>query len=210
MDTAPNVQNAEFPLPPIRRPLRVLDLMALVAAVALTLIAPAIIRAIVPARSLQAWDRRQYVAHIVSLALFWWTLTAAALALIEDRRNLRHACRRPGHAAIFAVTAAFLFLVLQRVVSALLLAGVIGWPPGMIPYFWLFAILEQAPHAAAASVVTVWLLLATINVERSRSDWFDRLGCVVGSVWVLWGLTNQLIWHLPIPWLTTSGIDWNS
>ena len=64
-----------------RRPLRLLDLMALVAAVALTLVAHPLMKAVVPADSHDTWDRRQYVVHLISLVLSFWTATLLALVL---------------------------------------------------------------------------------------------------------------------------------
>src|SRR4051812_36404767 len=87
---------------PPRRPVRLLDLMALVAAVALSLTSPAILGAIIPAGSHAAWDRRPYVVHLTSLVLFWWTAALVVLLLIEPRPPLRRSCRRPGHAAPLA------------------------------------------------------------------------------------------------------------
>jgi hypothetical protein len=191
---------------PNRRPLRLLDLMALVAAVALTLVAPAIMRAIIPAESHHNWDRRQYVIHLTALVVFWWTAMLVVLALIGSRSNLRRTCRQPGHAALFAVAGAFLFLGVQQLAMAIVMGGVIGWPSNVLNYYWVFNILEPAADVSGASVVAVWLILALTRAGRRSSNWFDRLGCVLGMIWILLGLVNHLVWWLPIPWLTTSGI----
>ncbi len=189
-----------------QRPVRVLDLMALVVAVALTLVAHPLMKAIVPADSHDTWDRRQYVVHLTSLVLSLWTATLLALMLAGPRAEIRRACRSPGHAALFAVAAAFSFLAVQQVVTALVLGGIVGWPPEMVRYFWVFNVLEPAADASAASVIAVWLILALTRTGRVSSGWLDRLGCAVGLIWILWGLVNHLVWFLPIRWLQTSGI----
>jgi hypothetical protein len=66
-----------------RRPLHLLDLMALVAAVALTLVSPAIMKAIIPAASYQVWDRRQYVPHLAALVLIWWIVRGQLESLLS-------------------------------------------------------------------------------------------------------------------------------
>src|SRR5262249_19079928 len=126
MNDDPNSSGQRASHPP-RRPVRLLDLMGLVAGVALALIAPAIMKGIIPAEKHATWDRRQYVAHLASLVLFWWTAILVALALVDARSGLRRSCRGPGHAALFAVAAAFLFLGAQQAVSVLVLGGVVGW-----------------------------------------------------------------------------------
>jgi hypothetical protein len=198
------------PRPKVRRPggrpVRVLDLMALVAAVALTLITPTIMKAIIPAKSHHNWDRRQYVVHLASLGLFWWTASLTSLIVVESWPHFRRTFRQRGPAALFAVVAAFVFIGLEQVAWALVLGGVVGWRPGMVKYYWLFNILERGGSAAGASVFAVWLLLAVTKAGRGPSNWLDRAGCAVGLIWIFWGLVNNMVYWLPIPWLTRSGI----
>ncbi len=187
-----------------RRRLLLLDLMALVAGVALTLISPAIMRTIIGAKLLERWDRRQYVEHLGSLVLFWWTAVLVVLALIISHRNLRRVVRQPGHAAVLAVAVAFALLGAQQAVSALAMAAVDEWPESK--HFWVFAILERAGEASGAAVAAVWIILAVTGARRTSSDWFDRLCCAAGLIWVFWALGHLLVWILPITWLKMSGI----
>jgi hypothetical protein len=191
-------------LPQSRRPILLLDLMALVAAVALTLISPAIMRTIIGAESLRSWDRRQYVEHLGSLILLWWTAMLLMLVFAISRSKFRRTYREPGHAAVLAVGAACLLLFAKQAVSALAMATVAEWSSSK--YFWVFSILELAPDASGASVVAVWLILAITGAGRRSSDWFDRLCCSAGLIWISWALTHQLVWHLPITWLKHSGL----
>ena len=89
-------------MPARRRPLHLLDLMALVAAVALTLVSPAIMKAIIPAASYKFWDRRQYVPHLAALVLIWWTATLVPVVLCGACPGLRRVIRSYGCAAILA------------------------------------------------------------------------------------------------------------
>lgn len=193
-----------MPPPRTRRRLFLLDLMAVVAGVALTLISPAIMRTIIGAELLERWDRRQYVEHLGSLVLFWWTAMLILLVLFVSRGNLRRAARQPGHAAVLAMAVAFAFLGVQQVVPAVAMVTIDDWP--LSKYFWVFDILERAADASAAAVAAVWVTLAVTGARRASSGWFDRLCCGVGLIWLFWGLAHRLVWVLPITSLTTSGI----
>ena len=178
--------------------------MALIALVALTLISPTIMKAIIPRNNQATWDRRQYIVHLVSLVLLWWTAILAALVLNNSRSDLQRACRRPGPAAIFAAGTAFLYLAVQQL--AVSLVWVFGWPQRLVPYYWVFNILEHAGDAAGVSVAAVWVILALIKTERHSTNWLESLGRAVGWIWISWGLLNHLVWFAPIPWLTGKGI----
>ncbi len=161
-------------------------------------------RTIIGAKLLVSWDRRQYVEHLGSLVLFWWTAVLVVLALMISHRNLCRVVRQPGHAAVLAVAVAFALLGAQQAVSAVAMATAADWPDSK--YFWVFSILERAGDASGAAVAAVWLCLALSRAGRASPDWFDRLCCSAGLIWVFWALGHQLVWILPITWLKTSGI----
>ncbi len=188
------------------RPIRLLDMMALVAAVAFTLISPAIMRAIIPAESRPNWNRVEYLTGLTSLVFFWWTATIAYLMVAGSRRDLRRACRGSGYAAIVAVASAFLVLGAQQIPPALLHGGVYGWPP--VRYYCLIEMLHFTPQACGVSVASVWLILAFTKGGRRPSNWLDRLGFIVGVVWLLWSVIAYLLPYLEIQWLRSSGIPW--
>lgn len=199
---APNRSGPE----PRHRPLRLLDLMALVAAVALTLISPRIMKAIIGNSSLHNWDRRQYVAHLTALVMIWWTLALVPPVLSGVR--LRRAIRNYGRAAILASATAALLLVLRQAPVVLLLALTVGWSPtGLFPPR-LFDVMEHAPDTAAAAVVVAWTVLALTGAGRRPSNWLEQLGCHLGATWILLGILTLLVYFVPIPWLRTSGITW--
>ena len=190
------------------RPLHLLDLMALVAAVALTLVSPAIMKAIIPATNHQNWDRRQYLAHLAALVMIWWTMTLVPLVLSGGRRDLQRVFRGYGCAAILAAATTALFLLLRQVPAVILLATGAGSSPLGLFQPRLFDILEHAPDASAASVIAVWTILALTGTGRRPSDWFERLGCLVGWTWIMMGFLSLLIWIVSIPWVMRSGIPW--
>jgi hypothetical protein len=192
-----------------RRPLHLLDLMALVVAVALTLVSPAIMKAIIPAASHHNWDRRQIVTHLAALVMIWWTATLVPLVLSGAHPGLPRVIRSYGCSAILAPAITALFLVLRQAPEVILEATGVG-----SAHQWglfrprLFDILEHAPDASAASVVAVWTILALTGTGRWPSNWFERLGCLVGWTWIVLGLLIPTVWLGPIPWLMRSGIPW--
>jgi hypothetical protein len=188
--------------------LRLLDLMALVAAVALTLVSPAIMKAIIPAASHHNWDRRQYVPHLAALVMIWWTAALVPLVLCGAGPSLRRVIRSYGCAAILASLTTALFLVLRQAPAVILLATGVGSSPLGLFKPRLFDILEHAPDASAASVVAVWTILALTGTGRRPSNWLERLGCVMGWMWIVMGLLSLIVWIAPIPWLMRSGITW--
>ena len=109
--------------------MKLFDLMALVAAVALTLISPAILKATFPEGGQNTWDHRQYVVHLTTLMLFWWTAILMVLGLFGNRGNLRRASRGFGPSALIALSGAFLFLGV-RAIAVSLFAAVTGRPQG--------------------------------------------------------------------------------
>lgn len=191
-----------------QRPLHLLDLMALVAAVALTLISPAVMRAIIPAANHHNWDRRQYLAHLAALIMIWWTIILVPLVLSGDRRGLRRVIRGYGSAAILAGATAAVFLVLRQVPAVILLLTRRASSPMEIFEPRLFDILEHAPDASAASVLAVWIILMLTETGRRPSSWFERLGCAMGWMWVVMGFLSLIIWIVSIRWVITSGIPW--
>jgi len=90
----------------------------------------------------------------------------------------------------------------------LILAFTAGWSPsGLFPPR-LFDVLEHAPTAAAAAVVAAWTVLALTGAGRKPSNWFERLGCSVGWIWIAVAFLAMVVWFAPITWLMKSGIVW--
>lgn len=190
-----------------RRPLYLLDLMALVAAVALTLVSPTVMSAIIPAESYHTWDRRQYVSQLAALVVISWTATLVPVVL-SAMHSRRRALRSYGNAAVLASAMTALFLVLRQALAVILLATGVGAAPMGIIESRLFDILENAPDASAASVVAVWTILASTRTGRRPSNWFEWLGCLVGWTWIVISILTSIVWISPIPWLIRSGIPW--
>jgi hypothetical protein len=188
--------------------LHLLDLMALVAAVALTLVSNAILKAIIPAANHHNWDRRQYLAYLAALVMIWWTAALVPLVLFGNLLRLRRIMRSYGCAAIIAAATAVLFLVARQAPAVILLASGHGSSPMGLFEPRLFDILEHAPDASGAAVIGVWTILALTGAGRPPANWFEWLGCLAGLIWIILGFLSLLIWVVSIPWVMTSGIPW--
>jgi hypothetical protein len=183
--------------------------MALVAAVAMTLIAPAVMKAIIPADSHHNWDRRQYVAHLAALVLIGWTVPLVLLVLVDCRGRLGQVCRKHGAIAVLASLLAVSLLLARQIPIVLIVLATTGTDPmGGLFFARLFDILEHAPDASAAAILVAWSLLALTGQGTRPSNWFERLCVAVGLVWVVLGLlVVPAVWYAPVPWLMTSGIN---
>jgi hypothetical protein len=182
--------------------------MALLAAVALTLVSPGIMKAIIPANSYARWDRPQYITHLTALVMLWWTLTLAALAFAGRHLRLRRALGSYGFAAMVVSALAVLFLVLRQAPALILHATGMGSYGLGLFYSRVFDILEHAPDAVGASIAAAWTVLAVTRTGRWSSNWFERLGCILGWAWIVIGLLVPFVWGHPIDWLKWSGIPW--
>jgi hypothetical protein len=79
--------------------------MALVVAVALTLVVPpALMKAIMRSEGPDAlWGRHEYVDGVTALALTSWTVVLAPLILVWNRSRLRRASRSYGTSAVLGL-----------------------------------------------------------------------------------------------------------
>jgi hypothetical protein len=186
-----------------RRPLRLIHLMALVAALALTLVVPPIVMTLIQQPS-TGWVYREYLAYKTTLALILWTPIVALIAVIvaiRTRSRVGRVGRSYGTAAVFAAAAAIFLLVVRGLSSALILWYLRGIPffPHPDSYFSPTApqrLAMNAPAATAAATVAVWLILALNGAGRRPADWFDRFCLLFGLLWVLWylGLDLMRLW----------------
>jgi hypothetical protein len=183
------------------RHLRLLHLMALVAAVALTfLITPTPMKLIAEPSTNLFWD--EWLFYQISLTLTFWTPILALIAAIGNRFRFRRASRSYGTAAVFAAAAAIIVLLVKRLIGAFP-----GSPRGVSlsvlrPDFSPAArrLVADAPEGATAAIVAVWLILAFTGAGRRPSDWFDRVCFLFGLLWIAWYLGGDSILTLHWTW----------
>ncbi len=175
-----------------RRPLRLTHLVALVAAVALTLTVPPALMPLLRSMASGA-DGRERLIDQISLALTLWTPILALIAVFGDRSQLRRASRSYGISAVLAAASALLLLFVRNLFHALLQyrRGNPPFPEGGFRgggYFCPAAaqLVLEAPEGAAAAIVAVWSILALARAGRGPSDWLERFCLLFGLSWVLW------------------------
>src|SRR5215217_2114161 len=112
-----NESATSLPVAP-RHPVRLLDLLALVAAAALPLGMPAVVKAATPAELRKTWVRHQYVEYCAVAMLYGWTAVLLGLRL-ADRPAPRRGRRDAGLAALVAVAATFALLAVKLLARVL-------------------------------------------------------------------------------------------
>jgi hypothetical protein len=181
-----------------RRPLRLLHLMALVAAVALTTVIPRVLLKVIQ-QPLSGWGVHEVFAYKISLAMIFWTMLLAVFALIGNRSQIRLASRSYGTAAVLASATGLLVLFVRGVITATVLRYKYGRPffpyggpllPAADAYFCPAAreLVVWAPVGAAAGIAAVWLSLALTGTGRRPSDWLDRVCLFFGLLSIVWCL----------------------
>ena len=190
-----------------RRPLRLIDLMTLVVAVALTLVSPTIVKALIPVAFHHNWSRRLYVDLVSALVMIWWTVALVLLLPSRGGPGRRRVFLGYGNAAIVAAAVTVLFLAVRQIPVILLYAmKPVPGPYGLFKS-QVFVILEHAPDASASAIVAAWTILGLTGTGRHPSNWFERLGCLVGWIWIVLAFLNLIVMNAPIPWLTRNGIN---
>jgi hypothetical protein len=108
--------------------------------------------------------------------LILWSLAIGAIGLFGPRRLLRDKVKQPGLAACWAASLAILFKAawylpfrLQQDRGNVLTGGL------MIQTF------EEGMFA----VVGAWMVLAVSGLWEPRRDWIDRVGRVLGVLWIV-------------------------
>ena len=179
-----------------RRPVQVIHLMALVAAVALSIVlVPDLMKALMSIDSKSWWNGRTYVMNVTTLTLAVWSPILAALALAEN--GSRSDVRSYGTGAVFAASVAVILLAARSAVGAVPfgVGSKQGFATGVQAFLW------QAPPTASAAVVAVWLVLAWTGAGRRPKGWLEYLGLALGVSWVVWCYTCPLLLLLNTPWL---------
>jgi hypothetical protein len=137
------------------------------------------------------------VAVVVSAADFMaitltmiggWTLVLPLIRLKSQRIGLRRLLRQPGFtaclAAVFGMLAGWVHLGLSMGMSRL----VDGRLRGPL-FFWVrHYVLDDMLVEAGVWVAAVWTYQALSGRWRAQPDWVDRVGRVLGVVWIVAGM----------------------
>ena len=125
-------------------------------------------------------------AVIVEVWLMVWTAAWLALQLRRPRPQLRRLSRQPGFVACFS--ASVVFFISGPLTWAFILPNTADpdhWIEGMV---WGTVVSSQI----GAAVLAGWALLVVSKRCRSRAGWLDRVGQVLGLIWVAMVPANLL------------------
>jgi hypothetical protein len=188
-----------------RFPLRLVHLMALVAAVAVTLVvAPALLKAIM--KPLSGMGPQEVLFHTTSLALILWTPILAVIAVIRNRSRLRRASRSYGTSAVFAAASAVCLLLVHGLIATWLGSfrgfSVFRVTGSSLKLMAIQLVGYRAPPSSATAIIAVWLILALTGAGRKPSGWLEILSFLFGLLWVLWYFVGYLVlYYTKLPWL---------
>ena len=127
-------------------------------------------------------------------------LAVLVLRIRELRPNPSEAFQGPGFMACVAVLVASILPVAYYVVSVVITIGD-AFPIFSTPFNNLFARLAMG---AGPLIVGAWLAMACLGRWKISPSWADRLGCVLGILWILIYLYAELyfIAHPLFLWLS--------
>jgi len=187
-DRADGGGTADVERPGRRGSLRLADLMAAVAMVAVAMALPS--TASLWADLPLAWGRagQRFVTLLLFEGGFWAAAVGSALAVLH-RRRLGWAARSYGAAAAFAGGAGVAFVFIDSL-ALTLVAGRVNPRSALFPRSpsaeVLLRFLSQLPPGAACAVAGAWLILALTGEGRRPSGWLEWLGLGLGLFWVVW------------------------
>ncbi len=123
-------------------------------------------------------SRGQEWETVVSCVVAGWMVTSFLLRLRQPRPPLRSLAVQPGFAAAFAVVVALL-------INAVALRSIGDYTPLPFAYSMMATL---TPGRISLSVASAWLALVLSGGWRCEASWLDRLGRVLGAVYVLYDI----------------------
>jgi hypothetical protein len=130
-------------------------------------------------------------AVTVEVWLMAWTAGWLILQLRPPRLRLRHLSHQPGFLACFS--AVVISLVSGPLTWAIIRSHTSGTNAWLDHIVWGESVSSQI----GASVLAGWALLLASGRCRSRAGWLDRVGQVLGVIWVAMIPANlaHFFWH---------------
>jgi hypothetical protein len=178
--------------PPAKRPFRIIDLMVLVAATAVAFaidkrgIRPGIGFTTVGG-TWEAWVF--YWMHRVTPFVAMWSFAVFAIDRV-DRRKKRRGVRHAGLVACYATTAGL--AVSSMISSSFYLVHILEERQLMVPVLSHPRQMHSPPPFGEAPLEEIiggvalgaWATLAATRRWRTEASWIDRLGRVLGTIWI--------------------------
>ena len=175
------------------RKLTLLDVMILIAALAVCLATPGIFRALLPGQTYWRYDYRQYWLIVGSSWLLALSLALASAAVVVPQPEGRKSFGRPGVLAPVLVVLTLAFNEVQTLGHGVTLYLTTGRCFSDGAFWWVFGPVYDAAFRAGLSVLAGWLTLVLVDRWRPTEGWLDRSGRWVGWLWVVLGLTAWVI-----------------
>ncbi len=122
-------------------------------------------------------------AHVLSGCLMCVSFAVVLLRFVQPRPSLRRITAQPGFVACFAASimgGVVILFVAARKVGRLL--G--GW--NLNTSFWeLTTPALSSLDSLGRMIVGVWIMLRLMRRPKPESDWVERIGQVVGVLWIV-------------------------
>jgi hypothetical protein len=188
------------------RPLRLLHLMVLVGAVAVSCyVVPALVGAShagLGSNIFSPYSRWDRFIELASTTLILWAFLLSGFTLVLSCRSLRRAGRSYGTAAVFAAAISVVALAFHRVIvdganTALGVGARALHPINETLAGDFLTILNDAPGTMAAAILAVWSILAMIRAGRRPAGGLGVLNVCFATVCLLWGLLGDLMYLVP-------------
>lgn len=187
--------------PPRCRRFTISDALILVAATAIGL---SQVRGILGDLGWFNWSQWKLEQHDYTLKLFAvavpiltaWTVAFLLLRLLRPRPGLRRLVRQPGMAACYAVLIPLLLILAYAVTISLFTSESMYQPDtSLMPLFWFTSESAYQPdtsfmplfgnsEAMASAVIGAWLMLWLGGLGRAEPGWIDRIGRIIGVLWI--------------------------
>jgi hypothetical protein len=170
--------------------------MALVAAVALSCATPAFLFPRPSSPVYLGSDPRQFPAALASSSLLVFSATLLLLALATPWNQKPRLWRAPGVLALALACFASLLIAFQDLYSLvdvlrLPLVGAQAEHPFVT--YWLYTLSLDLSRTVGLAIAAFWFTLLLARRFRPLPHWLDRLGRVVGILWVLTALAAPFI-----------------
>lgn len=138
------------------------------------------------------------IAIIAALPfLVVWTMAMVVLSARKPRPVWWRASREPGASASLA--AALSLVVSMPIITAIVLISVMRTRTsdevrGLLPVVFLQFLSMAAPLVGFVVLMT-WSLMGVQNGWRCKATWIDRLGRVLGFLWIVAGTISGAFWY---------------
>jgi hypothetical protein len=110
--------------------------------------------------------------------LITWTIALIPVCLVGSRPRRRYLLSQPGIIAAFVSIVAILFSGLQIIAFVLALPTESNYMPLLV---------ARVPRFASVAISSSWITLLIVRHWHADKNWADRLGRVLGVLWVMAG-----------------------